>query len=162
MFKNEGGGEGQRLFEQCSNKQTIWYGRASLTWLANLLSFARLFYTDRYGEEDLAGAKSLVDQCPPDDTDTEINLACLLYKEGRYSEALAKFSAAQQMIGYDAHLSYNTALCHYRLKDFAPALKNIADIIERGIREHPELSVGMQTEGIEVYHIHWTLQVLWS
>ena len=71
----------------------------------------------------------------------------------RYSEALAKFSAAQQMIGYDAHLSYNTALCHYRLKDFAPALKNIADIIERGIREHPELSVGMQTEGIEVRHI---------
>ena len=68
----------------------------------------------------------------------------------RYSEALAKFTAAQQMLGYSAHLSYNTALCHYRLKDFAPALKNIADIIERGIREHPELSVGMQTEGIEV------------
>ena len=37
----------------------------------------------RYGEEDLAGAKSLVDQCPAEDTDTEINLACLLYKEGR-------------------------------------------------------------------------------
>ena len=36
------------------------------------------------------------------------------------------------------------------MKDFAPALKHIADIIERGIREHPELSVGMQTEGIEV------------
>ena len=68
----------------------------------------------------------------------------------RYLEALTKFTAAQQMLGYSAHLSYNTALCHYRLKDFAPALKNIADIIERGIREHPELSVGMQTEGIEV------------
>ncbi len=40
-------------------------------------------------------------------------------------------------------------VCH-RLKDYAPALKHIADIIERGIREHPELSVGMQTEGIEV------------
>ena len=117
-------------------------------------SMLKLQAAIRYGEEDLAGAKSLVDQCPPDDTDTEINLACLLYKEGRYSEALAKFSAAQQMIGYDAHLSYNTALCHYRLKDFAPALKNIADIIERGIREHPELSVGMQTEGIEVCHIN--------
>ncbi len=35
------------------------------------------------------------------------------------------------------------------MKEFAPALKHIADIIERGIREHPELSVGMQTEGIE-------------
>jgi tetratricopeptide repeat protein 30 len=37
----------------------------------------------RYGEEDLAGAKSLVDQCPSDDPDTEMNLACLLAKEGR-------------------------------------------------------------------------------
>lgn len=40
-----------------------------------------------------------------------------------------------------------------RLKDFAPALKHIADVIERGIRDHPELSVGMQTEGIEVNNI---------
>ena len=68
----------------------------------------------RYGEEDLAGAKSLVDQCPPDDPDTEINLACLLYKEGRYGEALVKYTAAQNMLGYDAHLSYNIALCQYR------------------------------------------------
>jgi tetratricopeptide repeat protein 30 len=55
-----------------------------------------------------------------------------------------------QVVGFDAHLSYNIALCYYRLRDFAPALKHIADIIERGIRDHPELSVGMQTEGIEV------------
>ena len=27
----------------------------------------------KYGDEDLAGAKSLVDQCPPDDPDTDIN-----------------------------------------------------------------------------------------
>ena len=49
------------------------------------------------------------------------------------------------------------SLCHFRLKDFAPALKHIADIIERGIREHPELSVGMQTEGIEVRSVGNTL-----
>ncbi len=56
-----------------------------------------------------------------------------------------------------------------RLKDFAPALKHIADIIERGIREHPELSVGMQTEGIEVrrsnscstYFYH-AIKILWK
>ena len=46
---------------------------------------------------------------------------------------------------------------YFRLKDFAPALKHIADIIERGIREHPELSVGMQTEGIEVRSVGNTL-----
>lgn len=32
-----------------------------------------------------------------------------------------------------------------------------ADIIERGIREHPELSVGMTTEGIEVRSVGNTL-----
>ena len=80
----------------------------------------------KYGEEDLAGAKSLVDQCSSDDPDTEINRGCLLYKEARYEEALVKFAGAQQVVGYDPHLSYNIALCHYRLKDFAPALKHIA------------------------------------
>ena len=39
---------------------------------------------------------------------------CLLYKEGRYEEALVKFNGAQQVVGYDPHLSYNVALCHYR------------------------------------------------
>ena len=34
-------------------------------------------------------------------------------------------------------LSYNIALCHYMMKQYAPALKHIADIIEKGIREHP-------------------------
>lgn len=32
-----------------------------------------------------------------------------------------------------------------------------ADIIERGIRDHPELSIGMQTEGIEVRSVGNTL-----
>lgn len=59
--------------------------------------------------------------------------------------------------GYNAHLSYNIALCYYQLKEFAPALKHIGDIIERGIREHPELSVGMATEGIEVRSVGNTL-----
>jgi hypothetical protein len=47
--------------------------------------FKKIFFCVmlRYGEEDLAGAKSLVDQCPADDPDTEMNLACLLAKEGR-------------------------------------------------------------------------------
>ncbi|CAB3989396.1 tetratricopeptide repeat 30A-like, partial [Paramuricea clavata] len=104
----------------------------------------------KYGEEDLQGAKSMVEQCAGDDPDVEINLGCLLYKEKRYSEACQKFSSAMNILGYQPDLSYNIALCHYSLKQYAPALKHIADIIEKGIREHPELSVGMTTEGIEV------------
>ncbi|KAF4526277.1 hypothetical protein B566_EDAN010987 [Ephemera danica] len=111
----------------------------------------------KYGEEDLAGAKSLVDSCPADDPDTEVNLGCLLYKENRFEDALQKFTVALQIIGFDPHLSYNAALCHFRIKEYAPAQKYIANIIERGIRDHPELSVGMATEGIEVRSVGNTL-----
>eukprot|EP00794_Sanderia_malayensis_P009076 gene9076-10045_t len=104
----------------------------------------------KYSEDDTQGAQSLVEQIPSDDPDSEVNFGCLLYKEGRYQEACVKFTSAMNVLGYQADLSYNIALCHYMMKQYAPALKHIADIIEKGIREHPELSVGMTTEGIEV------------
>jgi tetratricopeptide repeat protein 30 len=45
-------------------------------------------------------------------------------------------------IGYDCEIAYNIALCHYKQKQLAPSLKYIAEIIEKGVREHPELGVG--------------------
>ena len=36
------------------------------------------------------------------------------------------------------------------MKQFGPALKHLAEIVERGVRDHPELSVGAVTEGVEV------------
>ena len=47
-----------------------------ITRTRNLIVFFQLLKLQaaiKYGEEDLAGAKSLVDQCPADDQDTEIN-----------------------------------------------------------------------------------------
>ncbi|KAG0722580.1 Tetratricopeptide repeat protein 30A [Chionoecetes opilio] len=93
----------------------------------------------------------------PDIEEYRLYYAQALYQEGRYEEACQKFTSALQVAGYQPHLSYNIALCHYRLKQYSPALKHIADIIERGIREHPELSVGMTTEGIEVRSVGNTL-----
>ncbi|XP_078034485.1 tetratricopeptide repeat domain 30 isoform X1 [Augochlora pura] len=111
----------------------------------------------KYGQEDMVVAKSLVDQCPADDVDTEINLGCLLYKEEQYEQALKKFANALQIAGFKPHLSYNVALCYFKLKEYAASLKYIADIIEQGIREHPELGVGMTTDGIEIRSVGNTL-----
>lgn len=111
----------------------------------------------KYGEDDLPGAKSLVDQCPASDPDTEVNLGCLLYKESRYEEACEKFNTSMQLSGFKPDLAYNIALCNYQMKQYAPALKHIADIIEKGIRKHPELSVGMTTEGIDVRSVGNTI-----
>ncbi|KAJ8941938.1 hypothetical protein NQ318_013271, partial [Aromia moschata] len=111
----------------------------------------------KYGQEDTLSANSLVEACSSDDPDKEVNLGCLLYKDGKYEEALTKFKNALQNQGFKPYLGYNIALCYYRLKDYGPALKYCADIIEKGIRDHPELSIGMQTEGIEVRSVGNTL-----
>lgn len=98
----------------------------------------------KYGEDDLMSAKSLVDSCPDDDPDSEVNLACLLFKvvvkslfrqfltisfpqEGRFEEALEKFTTSLQTLGFRPYLSYNVALCYYRLKEYGPALKHIGN-----------------------------------
>ncbi|XP_056609233.1 tetratricopeptide repeat protein 30A isoform X1 [Triplophysa dalaica] len=111
----------------------------------------------KYGEEDFAGAKTLVEQLPQEDPDYDVDLGCLLYKEGEYEEACKKFMSSMNVLGYQPDLAYNIALCNYSMKQYAAALKYIAEIIERGIREHPELSIGMTTEGIDVRSVGNTL-----
>ncbi|XP_034749389.1 tetratricopeptide repeat protein 30A isoform X1 [Etheostoma cragini] len=111
----------------------------------------------KYCEEDYSTAKSLLEQLPQDDPDYAYNMGCLLYQDSKYEEACKKFTSAMQVLGYVPALSYNIALCYYSLKNYAQALKYIGEIIERGIREHPELSVGMTTEGIDVHSVGNTL-----
>ncbi|XP_023249597.1 tetratricopeptide repeat protein 30A isoform X1 [Seriola lalandi dorsalis] len=111
----------------------------------------------KYCEEDYSAAKSLLEQLPQDDPDYIYNMGCLLYQDGKYEEACKKFMTAMQVLGYVPALSYNIALSYYSLKNYAQALKYIGEIIERGIREHPELSIGMTTEGIDVHSVGNTL-----
>jgi len=110
------------------------------------LEVTKLKAAIKYGERDLSAARSLLEECPPDDADTQVNEACVLFAESEYDKALEKFTDVFNTYGYSADLSYNMALCHYRNKQYAPALNDIATIIERGIRDHSELSVGMATE----------------
>lgn len=111
----------------------------------------------KYEEDDLKTTMVFVEKCPTDDADNEINRACVLFKEGKYEEALEKFQKAHQILGFRPDISYNMAVCYYQLKHYDTSLKHIADIIEKGIKEHPELSVGMQTDGIEVASVGNTM-----
>uniref|UniRef100_A0A7S0YIU3 Tetratricopeptide repeat protein 30 n=1 Tax=Hemiselmis tepida TaxID=464990 RepID=A0A7S0YIU3_9CRYP len=103
-----------------------------------------------YEQDELPSCKAHLDQCHDDDPDTIVGFGAVLFKEGDFDGARAKFQEAMNVLGYQPELAYNIALCHYRLKQFGPAMKHIADIIEKGVREHPELSVGSNTEGIDV------------
>ncbi|XP_018649626.1 hypothetical protein Smp_166420 [Schistosoma mansoni] len=110
-----------------------------------------------YGEGDLSGSRSIVEQNSTGDIDSIINLGCLFYREGDYQKACQHFQQAIQTTGYQAQLTYNIALCYYQMKQYAQSLKYIADIIEHGIRDHPELGVGMTTEGLEVRSVGNTM-----
>jgi len=100
----------------------------------------------KYEQEDLAGCKTLADQCLADDADAIVTRACIDFKEKKYKEAKKKFVEASNQLGYQPDLAYNIALCFYQLKAYSQSLKSIAEIIERGVREHPELSVGSNTD----------------
>ncbi|XP_028966345.1 tetratricopeptide repeat protein 30A [Galendromus occidentalis] len=116
------------------------------------LSLHKLRAAIEYSRDDLSSAsKELQAAEDQGDPDVQVNHACILFKENKFEDAKKKLQSAMQAQGYSAQLYYAAALCCYKLKQYPQALKHIADIIERGIREHPELSVGMATEGIEVH-----------
>eukprot|EP00752_Nemacystus_decipiens_P017948 g16088.t1 len=104
----------------------------------------------KYEQDELAACKSLVDQCLSDDPDTIISYASISFKEQDYDDARQKYADAMHTLGYQADLAYNIALCYFKDKQYGPALKHADEIIERGVREHPELSVGSNTDGIDV------------
>eukprot|EP00743_Colponemidia_sp_Colp-15_P002645 GILK01002867.1.p1 GENE.GILK01002867.1~~GILK01002867.1.p1 ORF type:complete len:660 (+),score=136.56 GILK01002867.1:205-2184(+) len=104
----------------------------------------------QYEQDEIVNAKNLLSRCLSDDPDAVVSDGCMLFKEGKFEEARLRFVEAMNTLGYQSDLAYNIALCYYRMKQFGPSLKHIAEIIERGVREHPELGVGSNTDGVEV------------
>ena len=102
----------------------------------------------KYELDELPASKSLLDQCQ-DDPEVVINYAAIAFKEGKYEAARKQYTEALTTLGYQADITYNIALCYYFEKQYGFALRHISEIIEKGIRHHPELSVGSNTEGIE-------------
>uniref|UniRef100_A0A3P9MIV1 Tetratricopeptide repeat protein 30 n=1 Tax=Oryzias latipes TaxID=8090 RepID=A0A3P9MIV1_ORYLA len=124
---------------------------------ASHLKMVKLQACIKYCEEDHAAAKALLELLPQEDSDYVYNTGCLLYQEGKYEDACRSFMSAVQVLGFVPALYYNVALTFYSLKNYPQALKYIAEIIERGIKEHPELSVGVSTEGADVHSVGNTL-----
>merc|ERR1719460_1495864 len=100
----------------------------------------------QYEQDEVQLARSILDQCSPDAEERQVFDGALLWKEKRHADAMKQFNDAMNTSGYQPDLAYNIALCYYSLKQYGPALKNIAEIIERGVRDHPELSVGALAE----------------
>lgn len=103
----------------------------------------------RYEKGEYQHAKTLLKQ-NAEDPDSITNEGCILFKEQKYEEARQRFQDSMNLTGYSCELAYNIALCYYKQKQLAQSLKFIAEIIEKGVREHPDLGVGSNADGIEV------------
>ncbi|GBF97318.1 flagellar associated protein [Raphidocelis subcapitata] len=108
---------------------------------------ATLQFAIAYDRGDLPACRRLLDAAPPDDPDALANTGCLLYREGEYAAAAKKFDDATHALGRLPQLLYAAAVCHYRLRAYGPALRLVAEIVDAGAREHPELGVGSASEG---------------
>jgi tetratricopeptide repeat protein 30 len=121
----------------------------------------------KYEQDELSSSKALLDQCHSDDPDVIVNYAAISYKEGKYDQARTQLTEAINTLGYQPDLALNIALCYFRevcspsffsitsfipplQKQYGPALRHIAEIIEKGVRSHPELSVGSNSDGMDV------------
>jgi len=78
----------------------------------------------KYEQDDLMNTKALIDQCPPDEADTLVNQACVMYKEASainadislFEKARLHFTEAMSKTGFVAELAYAIGLCHYQQK----------------------------------------------
>lgn len=102
--------------------------------------------TIRYFNEEYSNTQALLAQRNAYHESTLNDEGCLLYQANVFDEALQRFTAALQSGGFNPLIAYNAALCHYRRKENTQALNYIAEIVERGIRNYPELGIGAQTE----------------
>lgn len=113
------------------------------------LRLVKLQAAAAYEQEDIPQTKAFLEKCLVEDPDTMVLQGCVLCKEGSYAEALKKFQEAESALGSKMDLTYNIALTYYRMHQFGQALKHIAEIIEKGIQDHPELNIGSNTDGNE-------------
>lgn len=111
----------------------------------------------KYEQGEVSATKAFIEQCAPDDPDVTITQGNLLFKAKKFDEARKTFSDALNTVGYKPSIAYNIALCYYMMKQYPQARKFIVEIIEKGIKEHPELGIGSNAEGIEVRSVGNTL-----
>eukprot|EP00033_Pygsuia_biforma_P003332 GCRY01003651.1.p1 GENE.GCRY01003651.1~~GCRY01003651.1.p1 ORF type:complete len:680 (+),score=215.12 GCRY01003651.1:245-2284(+) len=104
----------------------------------------------KYETEDLAGARQILRQCDEDDVSIVMSEACILYKEGKFEEAREKYIYAMNSIGFRADIVYSIGLCSYKMGLYGHSMKMVNQVVERSSQEHPELSVGTGSEGVEV------------
>ena len=74
----------------------------------------------KFEMDDLMNARAFIEQCPPDEADTVVNHACVMFKEAKqpgadptlYEQARLKFVEALNASGFKAELACSIGGAH--------------------------------------------------
>ena len=100
----------------------------------------------KYETNDLIPALRVAQTMESQDASFIVLEAAIYLKQNRVEDALALFEKARAMYGNSCEIIYNVALAHFKNKEYDKCMHYIAEIIEKGTREHPELCVGLRGE----------------
>lgn len=100
----------------------------------------------KYANEDYSGSQAILIQRQPNTELTLNDEGCLLFQANMFEEALQRYTLSIQTGGFQPLVAYNVALCHFNRRENSQALNYVGEIVERGIRNHPELGIGAQVE----------------
>lgn len=98
-----------------------------------------------FSNEDYTSSQAILLKRQSGTAQTLNDEGCLLYQANLHEDSLQRFFLSLQT-GFNPLTAYNVALCHYRKKEYSQALNMIGEIIERGIRNYPELGIGAQVK----------------
>lgn len=96
---------------------------------------------------DLTNAHVLLNNADENSQDTYICQGCVLYKEGKFKEALGKFEEAK-VHGETPDVEYNIAVCHYKTGNISKACTCFESILDKAAHNHPEIISPGRTDGI--------------
>ncbi len=96
-----------------------------------------------FSSEDYTSSQAILLKRQSGTAQTLNDEGCMMYQANLFEDALQRFLLSLQT-GFNPLTAYNIALCHYRKKEFSQSLNMIGEIIERGIRNYPELGIGAQ------------------
>lgn len=89
-------------------------------------------------EEDLNTCKALLTESVKGDPGTICASAIIDFKEGKFEDALEKYSEVVDLTGFDYNIAYSLALCHYNLKQYSDASDLVDKLIEKSLEQYPE------------------------
>lgn len=133
--------------QSCTLLSQLLISSPNPTYSNRLLQLQSQLYFDK---KELNECSNYLSQLQTDSIYVQTGSSAVFFAQQKYTNALNLLKQAQQMHGVSPDILYAQAVCYYALKDYSNSMQKVSQVIELGVRSHPELSVGSGEGGKSV------------